>query len=427
MEKGYLRLVDWLQIEVNLLTAPMFRFAYSENSSLRSAFLLTLASFLALSYIAFIFRGTARTGLFNYHVYLAEAFVNGSLALVRHPPTTHDLSIFNGRLYLYWGPMPAVVLMPVVYLFGANWPDIWISLTLAALNIGAVFLLLETTRDLHGLSRMRSILLAVTFGFGSPCLPLAIDGTVWYVGQLFATLFLTSGVTLSFRARRTSSSYVVPALLIGMACLTRASVVGAAGWLLGFIFIQARKSGRSWLKSLSALIPASTVLGSLASLILLYNYARFGSAWDNGVNYHQPSPQILADIRAHGLFSFYYLARNFFYHYIAYPFPASEDSLMGGSLFLMTPLFLGAFFANELKEHSKLIGSLWGTIFILAIPSLLICGTGWTQIGPRYTLDYAPFLLLLVALGIGRWSSNAVALLAGASIAQYFYGLAVLR
>jgi hypothetical protein len=315
--------------------------------------------------------------------------------------------------------------MPVVYLFGADWSDLWISLTLASLNIGAVFLLLEATRDLHGLSGIKSILLALTFGFGSPCLPLAIDGTVWYVGQLFATLFLVSGVALSFRSRRISSSYVVPALIIGMACLTRASVVGAAVWLLGFIYVQARKTGHSRLRSFSALIPALTVLGSLAALLFIYNYARFGSPWENGVNYHQASAEIAADIRAHGMFSFYYLARNFFYHYIAYPFPPSDDSLMGGSLFLMTPLFLGAFFASELKLHSKLIWALWGTISILAIPSLLICGTGWTQIGPRYTLDYAPFLLLLVAIGIGRWSNRSVALLSCASIAQYLYGLSV--
>jgi hypothetical protein len=388
--------------------------------------LVAVGSLLGYLCLHLAFSDSSRAGLFNYHMYLAEAFLNGSLSLVRQPPTTHDLSVFDGKLFLYWGPIPAVVLMPLVLLFGADWSDEWLTMGLGTLATTAIFSMLEATKRLHGLSTSKSLLLTLAFGFGSPCLPLVLGGTVWHVSQLFTTLFLALAVTATFRDDSAGRSYVVPGVLVGMACLTRASAVGAVAWLLAHVYAQARSKSASRLSAACATLPAISVLGALASLLLIYNFARFGSPLDNGVGYHQPDPMILEDIRAHGLFSFYYLPRNFFYHYIAYPFPASEDLLMGGSLFLMTPLYLGAFLASESKDLSRTVWGLWATVVLLAIPSLLLCGTGWTQLGPRYTLDYAPFLILLVAIGISRWSTQAVALFTAASVAQYLYGLSVM-
>src|SRR5437879_2208001 len=43
-----------------------------------------------------------------YYNYLADAFLHGQLHLRLAPPTTHDLSLFDGRYYLYWAPLPAI-------------------------------------------------------------------------------------------------------------------------------------------------------------------------------------------------------------------------------------------------------------------------------------------------------------------------------
>src|SRR5262245_16732840 len=44
---------------------------------------------------------------FAYYNYLADALLHGQLYLRLPPRSTHDLSIFEGHLYLYWPPMPA--------------------------------------------------------------------------------------------------------------------------------------------------------------------------------------------------------------------------------------------------------------------------------------------------------------------------------
>jgi hypothetical protein len=90
----------------------------------------------------------------------------------------------------------------------------------------------------------------------------------------------------------------------------------------------------------------------------------------------------------------------------------------------MTPVYFAAFLALSAgKENRLMIWGLWVTIAFIALPSLLVCGTGWSQIGPRYTLDYAPFFLILVAMGINRWSIQLILFLAGISTFHYLYAL----
>ncbi len=394
---------------------------------------LTLVTFGSLSTYILInlsLVSSSRAGIFNYHMYLAEAFLNGSLSLVRSPPTSYDLSLYNGKLYLYWGPMPAICLMPLVYIFGADWSDAWLTIALATLNCAACFFLLNSTKSLHGLTPLKILLLTAAYGFGSPLTPLAFDGTVWFVGQLFANLFLLLAVGLTLHPISERSWYLLPATLFAMGCLTRSSMAGSVLWFLWFLYSRQRSAQRSALLSVRALMPALGVLAIFFLGLLWYNFARFGDPFDLGISYHKAGQSIQADIDSYGLFSLHYLLKNFYYHYLAYPYPAANDSLMGGSLFLMTPLYLGAFFAKNIEDRQitnqlYLLGSFWIAIALLALPSLLVCGTGWSQIGPRYTLDYAPFLLLLVAIGIRGWPGWVVALSALASIVQYIYGVMI--
>jgi len=73
---------------------------------------------------------------------------------------------------------------------------------------------------------------------------------------------------------------------------------------------------------------------------------------------------------------------------------------MGGSLFLLSPLFLGSFAALYKPSQKVSVITLLASILITNIPILLLMGTGWVQFGPRYTLDFTVPLLLLTALGI---------------------------
>jgi hypothetical protein len=170
--------------------------------------------------------------------------------------------------------------------------------------------------------------------------------------------------------------------------------------------------------SLIALFPILLAAGILGA----YNWARFNTVLENGFAYHQMAQQFLGEFQRYGIFNLYYLPRNLFYHFLAYPFPLGSNTFQGGSLFLLSPVFLAAFWGLGQGSPRWSAWTLLGTVFIVATPILLLMGTGWIQFGPRYTLDYTVPLLLLTAHGVCRWSLQLLALLTVISIVQYLVG-----
>src|SRR6185437_16159547 len=47
---------------------------------------------------------------YPYYNYLIKAFTDGKLSL--DSPMTYDLSLFKGQYYMYWGPAPALFILP---------------------------------------------------------------------------------------------------------------------------------------------------------------------------------------------------------------------------------------------------------------------------------------------------------------------------
>jgi hypothetical protein len=128
-----------------------------------------------------------------------------------------------------------------------------------------------------------------------------------------------------------------------------------------------------------------------------------------------------ADYQRYGAFNLHYVPINLFYQYIAYPLPLRSTSYYGGSLFLLSPLFFAVFWSIK-KNQSWSTWALLGTVVLIAIPILLLMGTGWVQFGPRYTLDFTVPLLLLTAMGSRNWSTSTMLRLTVISIVHYSIG-----
>jgi hypothetical protein len=79
--------------------------------------------------------------------------------------------------------------------------------------------------------------------------------------------------------------------------------------------------------------------------------------------------------------------------------PYVIPSKIGLSILITTPAFIFALFAGI---RSRLSLACWSAILPTAFLIFIKSGTGWTQFGYRYALDFYPFLLLLTLRGIGR-------------------------
>lgn len=160
-------------------------------------------------------------------------------------------------------------------------------------------------------------------------------------------------------------------------------------------------------------------------LFLGYNLTRFGDPLELGIQYHQMNPRFVEDYQKYGAFNIHYLPTNFFYQYIRYPFPFTEETTMGGSLFLLSPVFFLLFPALVYLHRSMDTWMLLVSILATSIPILLLMGTGWIQFGPRYTFDFTVPLLLLTAQGTQFASRRILVSLVLIAIVQYCIGTVI--
>jgi len=356
----------------------------------------------------------------NYFARLADAFNHGSLALRIDSGQVHDLIFFNGRLFLYWPPLPAILMMPLVYLWGTQLHDAWILVIVGGLNVGLSFLIARTPWNGAVLSQIRAVVLAVTFAFGSVHMPLASSSGVWATSQIISYFFLSGSLLLVLR-RASLCAYLFAGILAACACLCRLSMMGAVIGIACLIVIRGSEEFPQ--RRAKRLLAFAAPLATCALLYFMYNAARFGSPLETGVRYHLFAPRFVSDVSQYGMFSLHYVWTNIWYHYLAYPFwPGVADPTEGASLFLMTPLYFGAFQSLRSRAFDMRTAALLLGIVLAALPSLLLFGTGWIQIGPRYTLDYTPLLLVLVGVGIGTWPTVLLCASALVSITHYALG-----
>ena len=155
-----------------------------------------MASFLVALAIYSVFSSSKgplwRSSEFPYFNYLADALLHGQLHLRTVPLRVLDLSYFNGQYFLYWSPLPAILLMPFVALFGIQFSDVAFTLVIAAINVALVAQLLRQAR-LKGViksSRQRRGILVLFFALGTVHITLAPLGRVWLTSQLTAFMFV---------------------------------------------------------------------------------------------------------------------------------------------------------------------------------------------------------------------------------------------
>jgi len=360
----------------------------------------------------------------GYYNYLADAFLHGQVHLQVIPPSVHDLSLFQGQYFLYWGPFPAVLLMPFVALWGVLFSDIVFTAVVGALNVGlTAFLLRQANRQrMINLSEEQCGLLVLFFALGTVHTTLAPNGRVWFTGHTVAYLctVLAYLAAISLKGRL---AFALTGLAITGAMLTRNHLALVGLWPAVYLLYRHRSLGWRRLVGYALIGGVSVVLA--VSLLGAYNWARFGSVFDNGLAHHAMAHIFVDDYQKYGAFHPYYLKRNLFYQYIAYPFLPGADALQGGSLFLLSPVFFAAFWGLAVGRPRWSVGTLGATILLVNIPILFLMGTGWIQFGPRYTLDFTVPLLLLTALGVSRWPTWVLAMLTLVSIVHYLVGTLV--
>jgi hypothetical protein len=370
---------------------------------------------------------TLKTSDVNYHNYLADALLNGQVFL-RHIPLNSqvDLIQFNDKYFLYWPPLPAILLMPFVTIWGINFSDVVFTLVIATLNVSLVAVLLRglNKNGIANTSSFQRSVMVLFFAFGSVHFTIAPYGRVWFTSSAMAFFFsILAYITAISRNGR--KAFFLTGLAVACGMMTRNTILFSGIWPAYYLLRKNRSmSGKDLIKlSLLGILP----IFLFGVLFLAYNESRFGNPFDTGIQNVNYVKEFASDIETYGFFNYHYIKRNFYYHFLFYPFPETAETLQGGSLFLLSPVFFAAFLGAIKGKPRISVLILALTVLAADMLILLFFGTGWFQFGPRYTLDFTVPLLILTAMGLQYIPDWLLVVLSMISAAHYYKGMSILN
>lgn len=360
----------------------------------KQSFTLLLAIFLLIFAVFngyLVNRASSFVTRDNHFSFLAQSFIHNDLFLSPFGLPAGDYADFKAKQYLFYGPIPSVVLIPFVAVFGRDFPETFLSFV----SLGIIFVLVYLVSKKFVGSKGDALMLANFFVFGTVLYFLGLIFITAYVSQVVATAFLVVAIAVYFLRK----NWLLIGVLVAFAGMTRFTLF-ASGlfFILEIIRVERKQLVKSILYLLVPILIAVLLLG-------IYNHRRFGSFFETGYKYNVTIRSYPLDANvAQGLISLKHLPANLYILLLKGPdpikpgpgfvmkFPYLKADGWGMAIMYTSPLFL---YLILLKRQPYMLAAIV-TIVVLAIPSLLYFGIGFSQYGYRYSLDFLPFLFLIL-------------------------------
>lgn len=273
-----------------------------------------------------------------YYDALAEAFLHGHLYLSIQPDpqllalqnpydplertgidSPVDLSLYNGKFYMYWGPVPAIVPAVIQLISGRQMGDMVLALVFACgiLLIVSLILLFIWDRYFRTLPIWTLFVPFISCGTVIPVMLLRhnYDNARIYEAAIAAgQFFLLAGFLLALtgiaRERISNWHLVTAGILWALAIGSRqvlAAPIGVIVLVTAGLLLQVQMNVTTRVSKYVSL--GTPFLVGFVGLIW-YNWARFGSITETGFYYQLAGPNLREHY--HELFSLSYTAQNLY-------------------------------------------------------------------------------------------------------------------
>lgn len=366
----------------------------------------------------------------NHFVHLAHSYLAGQLSVVgNQPPGYNDWACYDSLLerpcpagkfrfpenereryiwYVSFPPFPAVVIAPVVAVWGLATRDALFWALIAAFGPVAFFLLLRRLSDEGYSARTlrENLVLTGLFAFGSVFFYVAVQGTVWFAAHVVSVTLIALYLYFGLGLRRP----LLAGLMLGLCFMTRPTTALLA---LFMAFELWRNRERGWLRA-GMLFSGPILLIGVVAMTL--NHARFGSVFEFGHAYLQIGWR--PRIEKWGLFNYHYFPKHLAIFLASLPWltrtaPFIKITKHGLALWFTTPNLLWLGWPQTQSEPGRaVLRSLLLAALPVIVMNLAYQNSGWAQFGYRFALDY--LVLLFAALALG-----------GRSFGKLFYAAAI--
>ena len=351
-----------------------------------------------IAFVIVVLTGHGRSTPYDNYELLARAFAHGRIA-IDWPGPYIDALPYAGARYVIEAPFPAVLLLPWIALFG-NADQALLAAVLCGVAVGCCWLVCEQL----AVRRDARIGIGAFLFAGTTLWWCAMLGDVWLIAHVAAVACTFAALAELTGKRR---AWLV-ALAAVAALFSRFSLVLALpvyAWLV--------LRGRDAAQRRSAALGFGAVVVAGAALWVAYNEARWNVWYDIGYSawYHQDS----AGEPTGSPFRLQYLPYQLWSFFVQAPafrpsWPFAVPGFGGVALTWTSPAFVLALFA---RRPRGLVIAMWVAGVLVAGPSFIYYVNGYAQFGMRHALDFAPFLVVLMALAV----RDGLPLLARAAIA----------
>jgi hypothetical protein len=398
-------------------------------------FNLVLYAFILFFFITAL--GLHITDNQNQHfMYLAQSFLQGKLHFLQKPAKTWvDVVVYGGHDYWHMGPGPAVLLMIPVYLFSLFGEFFYQGYLQIFLTAGT-FYICQRIATKYKYSLIDSLFLALAFCFGSVYLTIAYVPWSWYFSQAITTFFLFLAI-FEWHGRKRYWLIGV-CIAVVLSCRTTATI-GLLFFIADIYWKNKDRLNVKFRQSFQLLLPVILV----GVMLMSYNYARFGNILETG--YMMAGNKQLDDanryeLLTYGLFQIRNIPTNVYYYFIKTVDPIRVDHYgdfgqtfilkppyvaalsPGAGFFVTSPIFLYVFALFKKRRIPRVVWLATPPTIVILIILLMFFWPGWGQVGPRYTLDFLPFLYLILLSSFNKSRLTLVAkTVIVASVISNFY------
>jgi len=382
------------------------------------SFLAPLLVFIFAVFCGLIIYRAAWFNIDKHFSLLAQSFLNNDLFLSPNNLPPGDYADFAGKQYLFFGPIPSILLAPFVFIWGKNFPQMTLSTASLVIIYVAIFFV---TRKLK-FTKLDAFWLANFFVFGTVLYFVGLVNISAYLVQTVGTAFVVLSILEYFTKRR----WLLIGILIAAAGATRISLFGMTVFFI-LELIRLYKNLNFTRSLIFLLLPIIFSIGMLS----LYNFRRFHSVFDSGYTHNVSVLDKDYLNYKEGFFSLKHIPANLYLLLFKAPEPVLKERVqfvlrfpylkvndIGMAIWFTSPLFI---YLLKARRASYTISATIG-IFTLMIPSLVYFGLGTSQFGYRYSLDFLPLLFLILLTGFrGELPSLAKILITFGIVFDIFY------